>query len=137
VKGHGGDVRVLAVVPDQMQAELLKQLAPLKVTVVCVGRPLEVACILDREPAFHVVILPASSSDGEWWALWGELGLLDPRPEILVYARSATFQLWTGVLDMGGFDVIVEPFLNLEIQGAVLRAVRCFKERQAGNRSRK
>ena len=137
MKGHGGDVRVLAVVPDQMQAELLKQLAPLKMTVVCVGRALEVASILSREPAFQVVILPASSSDGEWWALWGELCLLDPRPEILVYARSASFQLWTGVLDMGGFDVIVQPFSDLDIQRAVLRAARCFKERRAGKRSTK
>lgn len=137
MKGHGGDVRVLAVVPDQIQAKLLRQLAPLKVTVVCVGRALEVAYILDGEPSFQVVILPASSSDGEWWALWGELSLLDPRPEILVYARSPTFQLWTGVLDMGGFDVIVEPFSDIEIQSAVLRAVRCFQERLAGRRSRK
>ncbi len=135
MKSRGCDVRVLAVVPDQMQAELLRQLAPLKVTVVCAAGAVEVASILDRGPAFQVVILPASSSDGEWWSLWGEICLLDPRPEILVYERSATFQLWTGVLDMGGFDVIVHPFSDLEIQNAVVRAARSFKERQDGNRS--
>ena len=30
---------------------------------------------------------------------------------------------------MGGFDVIEYPFSDLEIQGAVLRAIHCFKER--------
>jgi hypothetical protein len=28
---------------------------------------------------------------------------------------------------MGGFDVIVEPFTDKELQGAVLRAARSFK----------
>jgi DNA-binding NtrC family response regulator len=130
-------MRVLAVVTDQMRAELLRQLAPLEMTVVCAGRALEVASILSRESAFQVVILPASLPDGESWALWGEICLIDPRPEVLVYSRSATFQLWTGVLDTGGFDVIVHPFSDLEIQNAVLRAVRSFKERRAGKRSAK
>jgi DNA-binding NtrC family response regulator len=122
-------VRVLAAVPEQMQPELLRELAPLKISVVCAGRALEVARLISQGTVFQVAILPAASSDPEWWALWGEVCLIDPRPEILVYARSTTFQLWTGVLDMGGFDVIVYPFSDLEIQSSVLRAVRSFKER--------
>jgi DNA-binding NtrC family response regulator len=129
VESIGCDVRVLAVIPEEMQPALLRQLAPLKMTVVCAGRALEITRLVERGAVFQVAILPSASSDAEWWALWGELSLIDPRPEILVYARSTTFQLWTGVLDMGGFDVIVQPFSDAEIQDAVLRAVRCFKER--------
>jgi len=47
----------------------------------------------------------------------------------LVYAHTASFQLWSGVLEVGGYDVIVEPFTDEEIQRAVLRAARSFKER--------
>jgi hypothetical protein len=129
VKSHGCDVRILAVVPRQIQPGLLRQLAPLKVTVVCVGRALEVARLLSQGRVFQVAILPASSSHSEWCSLWGELCLIDPRPEILVYARFTNFRLWTGVLDMGGCDVIVQPFSDTEIRRAVLRAVRCFHER--------
>jgi len=128
-------VRVLAVVPEQMQPELLRQLAPLKISVVCAGRALEVARFISQGAVFQIAILPAASSDTEWWALWGEVCLIDPRPEILVYSRSTTFQLWTGVLDMGGFDVIAYPFSDLEIQSAVLRAVRSFKPRLAKQRA--
>ena len=136
----GHDVRVLAVVPEEMHPALLKQLAPLGITVVRAGRALEIARLTSKGTVFQVAILPATPSDAEWWAIWGELCLIDPRPEILVYARSPTFQLWTGVLDTGGFDVIVQPFSEAEIQRAVLRAVRCFQQRAescrpAGRRS--
>ena len=127
-------MRVLAAVPEQMQPELLRQLASLKISVVCAERAVEVARLIGQGAVFQVAILPASSSDTEWWALWGEVCLIDPRPEILVYARSANFQLWTGVLDMGGFDLIVYPFSDLEIQSGVLRAVRSFRERAVRSR---
>jgi hypothetical protein len=32
----------------------------------------------------------------------GELALLTPRPAILVYAHTASFQLWPGVLEAAG-----------------------------------
>jgi hypothetical protein len=135
VKSILSDVRVLAVIPEQMRPELLRQLGPLNVTVVCADRALEIARLISQGAVCHVALLPAASSHAEWWALWGELCLIDPRPEILVYAETNSFQLWTGVLDMGGFDVIVQPFSDAEIQDAVLRAVRCFKERTKRVRS--
>ena len=128
-------MRVLAVLSEQMQPVLLRQLAPLKLTVVCATRALEIARLISQGAVFEVAILPAASSHAEWWALWGELCLIDPRPEILVYAQATSFQLWTGVLDMGGFDVIEHPFSDIEIQRAVLRAIHCFKERTGRSES--
>jgi DNA-binding NtrC family response regulator len=137
VKSIGGGVRVLAVVPEEMQQVLLKQLAPLNMTVVCAQRALEITRLVGKGAVFHVALLPAAPSDAEWWASWGELSLAEPRPEVLVYARATSFQLWTGVLDMGGFDVVVQPFSEAEIQDAVLRAVRCFQGRAKSARSRR
>jgi hypothetical protein len=54
------------------------------------------------------------------------LTLLNARPAILVYAREATFQLWSGVLELGGNDVIVEPFSDSDLQDAVLGAAKSF-----------
>jgi DNA-binding NtrC family response regulator len=135
VKRIGGDVRVLAVVPEQMRPALLRQLAPLKLNVVCAERALEIARLVSQEDVFQVAILPAASSHAESWAIWGEVCLIDPRPEILVYSQATSFQLWTNVLDMGGFDVIVQPFSDLEIQGAVLRAAQSFRARTRKSRS--
>jgi hypothetical protein len=38
-------------------------------------------------------------------SVWGALALLKARPAILVFAREATFQLWSDVLELGGSDV--------------------------------
>ncbi len=121
--------------PEQLQPALLKKLAPLKMPIVFAERAVEIARLVSQGDVFHVAILPAASSAAEWWALWGELCLIDPRPEVLVYAHTNSFQLWTGVLDMGGFDVIVEPFSDTEIQEAVLRAVESFKNHSIRNDS--
>jgi hypothetical protein len=42
-----------------------------------------------------------SSLDSDRWELWGVLSLLNPRPAILVYAREATFLLWSGIIELG------------------------------------
>jgi len=59
------------------------------------------------------------------------LGVLNERPAILVYAREASFQLWSGVLESGGYDIIVEPFSDAEIHNAVRQAAENFEERLA------
>ena len=122
-------VRVLAVVSNEMHAAIARQLAPLDIRIERVAKAAEIARLVGNGDVFDVAILPAALPDTEWWALWGELSLLNPRPAILVYARAATFELWTSVLDLGGYDLIVEPFSDREIQEAVQRAAQSFKDK--------
>jgi DNA-binding NtrC family response regulator len=122
-------VHVFALASAQMQRELRRQLAPLGVTLVFIERAAELSYITRGRACYHVALLPAALPDAEWWALWGSISLLNPRPALLVYAQTADFQLWSGVLEAGGYDVIVEPFTDREIQGAVLRAAASFEER--------
>jgi DNA-binding NtrC family response regulator len=123
-------IRVLAVVSDEMRAALARKLAGLNVEIERVTKAAEIARIVGNGDSFDVAILPATLPNAEWLALWGELCLLNPRPSILVYARAATFELWTSVLDLGGFDVIVEPFSDREIQEAVLLAAQSFRDKR-------
>ena len=51
--------------------------------------------------------------------------MLRPKPAILVYAHAANFQLWSGVLEAGGYDVIVEPLTDEKLMEALLRASEC------------
>jgi DNA-binding NtrC family response regulator len=122
-------IRVLALVPTEMQRQIRRQLAPLGGVIDFVSRAVEVCQPALGRGSYQVALLPAILPDNGWWSLWGEIALLNPRPEILVYAHEATFQLWSGVLEIGGFDLIAEPFTDEELQGAVLRAARCFEER--------
>lgn len=122
---------MLALVPAEMQARIVRQLAPLGAQVDFVSKPGEVSQLNLSRAGYQVALLPAALSDHGWWLLWGEIALLRPRPEILVYAQSASFELWSGVLEMGGYDVIVEPFSAEDLRRAVGRAAHSFAERCA------
>jgi hypothetical protein len=65
------------------------------------------------------------------------LALLNARPAILVYAREATFQLCSRVLELGGYDVIVEHFSDSDLQDAALRAAKSFEQRTADGPAQK
>jgi DNA-binding NtrC family response regulator len=122
-------VRILALVPVEMQGQVRRQLAPLGVVIDFVSRVAEVTQLVLSRRSYHVALVPAVLPDNGWWSLWGELTMLNPRPEILVYAHETTFQLWSGVLEIGGYDVIEEPFAEKELQSAVARAAQSFEER--------
>ena len=123
-------VRVLALAPVEMQGQIRRQLASLGVAIDFITKAAEVSHIALSQNSYHVALLPAVLPDNGWWSLWGEITLLNPRPEILVYAHATTFQLWSGVLEIGGYDVIEEPFTEEELQSAVTRAAHSFEERR-------
>ncbi len=112
-----------------MRERIRRQLAPLGVTIDFISRAAEVSHLALGQTSYQVALLPAALPDNGWWSLWGQIALLNPRPEILVYAHTATFQLWSDVLEVGGYDVIVEPLDDKELQSAVTRAARSFAER--------
>ena len=124
-------VRILVVAAAEMQGELRRQLSSLDMSSVIVSRAMELAHFVRSGEIYQVALLPAALPDTDWWAIWGELALLNPRPAILVYAHTATFQLWSGVLEAGGYDVIVEPFTDEKLKDAVLRAAENFGERSS------
>jgi DNA-binding NtrC family response regulator len=124
-------LRLLALASLQMQGQIRRQLAPLGVTIDFVSSAAEVSHLVLNRALYQVALLPAVLPDNGWWSLWGEIAVLNPRPEILVYAHSASFRLWSGVLEMGGYDVIAEPFTDDELQQAVSRAAQSFAERRA------
>jgi CheY-like chemotaxis protein len=126
---------MLAVVPPERRAEIARQLGTFRAELLFVGHSAEAAAVIREDDVYQVALLPASLSDTDWWELWGVLALLNPPPAILVYARETTFLLWSGVLELGGCDVIVEPFSDEELQRAVLRAVKCFDESTRINRN--
>jgi hypothetical protein len=124
-------LHILLVVPAERRREIVRQLLPLHARLVFASSSGQTEDSIGDDDIFQVALLPATIGDTAWWNLWGMLGLLSKRPAILVYAREANFQLWSGVLDSGGYDVIVEPFSDVEIRNAVLQAAQNFEERIA------
>lgn len=123
------NLRILLVIPAEQRREITRQLQPLNAELVFADPSGQTQEGIKEDDVFQVAILPATLTDIAWWKLWGMLGVLHKRPAILVYAREATFQLWSGVLESGGYDVIVEPFTDAEIRNVVRQAAESFEER--------
>ena len=125
----GRELRILAFVPPNRRAEFSERLAQSGADILFVGDSAEAANAIAEDDVFQVTLLPGNLSDTNWWELWGVLTRLHPSPAILVYTHDPSFQVWSGVLDVGGHDVVVEPFSGEELQNAVLRAAKSFEER--------
>jgi hypothetical protein len=127
---HGirSGLHLLAMVRPEARGRIRRQLEPIHARIDFISRAVEVSQLLNRT-FYQVALLPAALPGSGWWSLWGEIALLYPRPEILVYAPAASFELWSGVLEGGGYDVLVEPFTGDELQRAVMRAASSFAER--------
>ena len=122
------DVRILVVLPSNGDRMLRSELKRLARSTTFVDRAEDLAQFVRNGETYEVALLPVSLPDMDWWTIWGELGLLDQRPAILVYTQTSSFQLWSGVLEAGGHDVLVAPFTRERVKEAVLRAAASFKQ---------
>jgi DNA-binding NtrC family response regulator len=116
------EIRVLAVATGAMQEKLQRQISSFGMIAVVVTSAIELAPHARTGETYHVVLLPASLPDGDCWTIWGDVAMLNPAPAILVYAHTVTFQLWSGVLEAGGYDVIAEPLTDEKLREALFRA---------------
>ena len=71
-------VRMLALVPVEMQARILRALAPLGTRIDFISTAAEVSHLVLSSTLYQVALVPAALSDNGWWALWGENALLHP-----------------------------------------------------------
>jgi len=79
------------------------------------------------EGIYAVALIPATGfTSKQWWSVWGCVHGMEPRPSILVYALQGDFELWSSVLDSGGYDVVVAPFTAEKLSRAIAAAAAEF-----------
>jgi FixJ family two-component response regulator len=121
-------VNVLALIPIEMRSRMRElERAVSGDLTTCVHTDEFVQC--SRNRGYSVALVPDSLPSHEWWTVWGQLTTLDPQPSILVYALSSDFPMWSGVLETGGFDVIVAPFSEAKLREAITLAAEYFEQR--------
>jgi FixJ family two-component response regulator len=121
-------VNVLALVPFEMRSRMAElERAVSGELTTCIHTIEFIQCSRDR--SYAVALVPDSLPTHEWWTVWGQLTSMDPQPSILVYALSSDFPMWSGVLETGGFDVIVAPFSEAKLREAITLAAEYFELR--------
>jgi DNA-binding response OmpR family regulator len=73
-----------------------------------------------------VVIAKSDLPDGSWQEMLGHLRCLVCPPLLIVTSRTADEQLWAEVLNIGGYDVLAQPFERDEMVRVVASARRHF-----------
>ena len=84
---------------------------------------------LAAEPV-QVVIAESRLPDGDWKNVLLELDRLPSPPNLIVASRTADDRLWAEVLNIGGYDVLAQPFEAEELRRVVAAAGRQFGDRQ-------
>jgi DNA-binding response OmpR family regulator len=82
-----------------------------------------------KRHSVHVVIVKSAMPDGNWQKMLGHLRRLDRPPLLIVASRTADEQLWAEVLNIGGYDVLAQPFERDEIVRVIASARRHFDYR--------
>jgi DNA-binding NtrC family response regulator len=74
----------------------------------------EAAKLLDRH-RIGVTICDTDVRGGGWQALLGNFEARPEPPKLIVSSRIADERLWAEVLNLGGYDVLVQPFDRREV----------------------
>jgi len=70
-----------------------------------------------------VVIAERYLPDGNWKTLQNQLMRMEFPPKLIVTSKLADERLWAEVLNLGGFDVLAQPFCAAETLRCVNAAV--------------
>jgi DNA-binding response OmpR family regulator len=80
---------------------------------------------LESNPV-QVVIAKSDVPDWNWKGVLNDLRRLAQPPQLIVTSRTADESLWSEVLNIGGYDVIAQPFEEDEVERVVASAHRHF-----------
>ena len=85
-----------------------------------------------RDNDTAVVICEQVLPDGDWRFVLDELDRLPVPPNLIVTSRLADDELWAEVLNLGGYDVLPQPFDAEEVYRVVVLAWHDWKTRVQG-----
>lgn len=84
--------------------------------------------VLQNDPA-GVVVCEHSLPDGSWRDVQNALAGLDSPPPVVVSSMHADDRMWAEVLNLGGYDVLPEPFDGNEVVRILSLAWLHWKDR--------
>jgi len=71
-----------------------------------------------------VVVVERCLPDGTWKTLLNQLMRMEFPPKVIVTSSLADERLWAEVLNLGGFDLLAQPFCATEVLRCVSSACR-------------
>jgi DNA-binding NtrC family response regulator len=75
--------------------------------------------ILETQPQVQVVLTDTTLPDGDWRSVLEMVAEVHATVEVVVCSRLGGSRLWVDALEVGAYDVLVEPYPREEIQRTV------------------
>jgi DNA-binding NtrC family response regulator len=122
-------VRFIVLAEQDVEIKLRKSMEVLEAAGDFANTPDELSSLIHKNKSYQVAILPAIPMAASWLSICHEISALKPRPAILVYSDQFSYELWTQVLDGGGFDLLTEPLTADKLQSAFLGALDSLENR--------
>ena len=114
-KGSDSRSRLMAVLPTREDRTALQRIiGPCKWELYWTSTCWETIDAF-RRTSPPIVICDRALPDGDWRQLWDILAR-EPRPPMfIVTSRLADDALWAEVLNLGGYDLLLQPFRTEEV----------------------
>ncbi len=115
---------VLAISPDAEDHSCLAQLCGHQGWRFLSARTRRQASAIIRSNRIALAICERDLPDGDWTVVLDQLERFSTAPLLIVASRLADDILWAEVLNMGGYDVLLKPFVSREVMWSVTSAHR-------------
>jgi DNA-binding response OmpR family regulator len=130
-EGFPEQIRLLIALSGDERATLRRMLPGPRYRIDTASALDEAARIL-RDRTIGIVVSPRRFSERHSWRdLLREAGRRSPPPRLIVTDRLADEPLWAEVLNLGGYDVLPQPFDSQEVARAIASAWRSWQNGQS------
>jgi DNA-binding response OmpR family regulator len=128
-------VTVLAVSPNPDTVARLRGIFEHTNWGMDVVKDCESALDFARRQPVAVVICERYLPDGTWRDLYQRVSVLAVPPPVIVTSHDADDELWSEVLDSGGYDVLARPLMAAEVTRIVSLAWLHWKTLRQGRKA--
>lgn len=122
-------VSVLAILPDSTDQASLRGIFKHSKWQLHLVRTFDEAQGALKDPRIGVVICESCLAKGHCWrdVLGQTIGMPNP-PPVIVTDRIADSSLWAEVLNLGGYDLLMKPFDQMEVYRVISLAWLSWKD---------
>ncbi|MBK9169322.1 MAG: hypothetical protein IPM24_17920 [Bryobacterales bacterium] len=113
---------VLHISPNASDAaSLSRMMADCPLSFVHVPNVREANRVL-KEQYFPVILTEVHLEDGDWKEVLAAARQAHRETEVVVTVPAADVRLWAEVINLGGYDILVQPFESSEVHRVLLSA---------------
>jgi len=121
---------------EDRRKTILKHLEGCGMEILAADRCRDALRILEANPDAGVVLTDCSLPDGDWATLLSGVAKCSGVTQVILCMRVADPMLWIDALEVGVYDVLVEPYEGGEVRRIVAAALGQNRRPPPGGRSR-